>query len=40
MASVRCHAVRVRVPSPALGAQNSTYEVISVPLVGLSLIHI
>ena len=34
MVSVRCHAVRVRVPSPAPGAQKSTYEVISMPLVG------
>jgi arginyl-tRNA synthetase len=32
--SVRCHAVRFRVPNPAPGAQLSTYEVISMPLVG------
>ena len=34
MVSLRRHAVRVRVPNPAQGAQKSTYEVISVPLVG------
>src|SRR5512133_67851 len=32
--SLRRHAVRVRVPNPAQGAQKSTYEVISVPLAG------
>jgi arginyl-tRNA synthetase len=32
--SLRCHAVGVRVPSPTPGAQKSTYEVISMPLVG------
>ena len=34
MVSLRCHAVRVRVPRLAPGAQKSTYEVISMPLVG------